>query len=119
MAGTSSAKTRFCPAMTNALGVLVFPLLLIRLQMRAGGAQFWHRHLRGVAACDQVADHMIGFDGCARFDVAEHGCRHLRALRSEHAAGPLKERATGVMALGRRDGAAFIEHAEDKILAAR
>ena len=42
------------------------PLLLIRLEMRVGDAQLRHRHLGGVAARDQVADHVIGFDRRAR-----------------------------------------------------
>jgi hypothetical protein len=53
------------------------PLLRIRFQMGVGGAQFRHRHLGGIAARDQVADDMIGFDRGACLDVAEHRRRHL------------------------------------------
>ncbi len=38
------------------------PLLLVGLEVCVGDAQFRYRHLAGIAARDQVADHMVGFD---------------------------------------------------------
>jgi hypothetical protein len=48
------------------------PLLFISLEMDVGRAQLRHRNLGGVCAHDQVADHVIGFNGSAGLDVAEH-----------------------------------------------
>src|SRR6266851_3717049 len=105
MAGTSSAKTRFA--------------LLPGHDERSWCFSFPAASHTPSDACRRCAVLAPALSRRPRFDVAEHGCRQLRAFRGQHAAGPLKERAAGVMALGRRDRAAFIEHAEDKILAAR
>src|SRR6266403_1545630 len=86
--------------------------------MRIGGTQFCHRCFRGLAARDHVADHMIGFDRRACLDVAKHRRGRLRAFGGEHAAHPLEERTARRMTFGGRDRTAFIEHAENKILAA-
>src|SRR3981189_2222906 len=80
------------------------PLLLIRLEMGVGDAQLWHRHLGGIAACDQIADYMIGLHRRARLDVAKHRRRHLRTLRGQHALGALEERSARRGALGRGAG---------------
>src|SRR3979411_1357210 len=55
-------------------------LLFIGLEVRVGRAQSRPRHLRGIATRDQIADHVIGFNGCARFDVAEKRSGHTGAL---------------------------------------
>src|SRR6476620_7850044 len=88
------------------------PLLFIRLEMRIRDAQLWHRDLGGVGARDEIADHMIGLDRQARFDVAKHRGGHRRAFGGQQTAGTLEEWAGRRVARRLRDRAAFIEHAE-------
>ena len=59
----------------------------------------------------------IVFHGRADLDVAEHGCGHWRAFCGEHAARALEEWTVRRKAFGGCDRAAFVEHAEQKVLA--
>src|SRR6266852_280780 len=83
------AQTIRSSEMTIRHHALGRPLLLIRLEMRVGGAQPGYGNFRGIAARDEVADHVIGFDRLARSDVAEHRGRHWRTLGGEETAGAL------------------------------
>src|ERR1700704_1326962 len=104
---------------TKKMAMSLPSLLLIGLEMRVGGAQSRHRHLRGIATRDQIADHVIGFNGCARFDVAEHRRGQLRAFQGKHSERAFQKGRARRIALGGRDRAAFIQRAKDEILAAR